>query len=230
MRVVDNTKDLEDGGYEMHQPFLTIFILNLLTSIDNAIVLAGIANRYKNLFAIALTSAVVLTICRTVLIVGIVSVTKFPGLRFTLGLVVLLVAINLANVKIEGGGRQRLPFWNVLFMVVMTDLALSIDTILSVAVISKNVFVIASSVFLSLLPLLLLLPFIVRIMNKVIWLRILAAGFVTELAVDSITDDPWVVHRIPGGHFELFIRIFSAVIVVLYGFWKTYSTNRSISA
>lgn len=204
--------------------FFLIFILNLLTSIDNAIVLGGIADRYKNLFAIGVVSSVVITICRTALIIGIVSVAKWPGLRLGLGVVVLFVALGLANVS-RATDRSRSSFVRVLVMVVLTDLALSVDNILSIAVLSKNPILIASSVFLSLLPLLMLLPLIVRTMDHFIWLRILAAGFVAELAIDSITDDPLVISHVPGGKFEVFVRVSSAVIVILYGLWRTYIAN-----
>lgn len=205
--------------------FISIFLLNLLTSIDNAVVIGGIANRYKNLFAIGVVSAAVITVCRTLLIIGIVSIVKWPGLRMTLGILVAIVAVSLANVDIDDR-RGDSGFWKVLLMVVATDLALSVDNILSIAVLSKNPMVIASSVFLSLLPLLMLLPWIVKVMNQVPWLRILAAGFVAELAVDSITDDPIVKPHVPGGHVEMAVRIGFAVLVVLYGFWRTYWTGR----
>lgn len=202
----------------MH-PFFSIFILNLLTSMDNAIVLSGIAKQHKNLLAIGFLSSVVITVCRTALIMGVASVSNLPGLRLTLGIIVLFVALNLANVK-TNVERDGVSFWHVLLMVVVTDLALSVDNILSLAVLSKNLFVVASSVFLSLLPLLMLLPTIVRTMERVVWLRVFAAGFVAELAIDSITDDPWVVDRIPRGHFELILRIASAIVIILYGFWR----------
>lgn len=203
----------------MHQ-FVTIFMLNLLTSIDNAIVIGGIVKRLKNVFAIGVVSAVVITLTRTALIMGVVSVVTMPGLRLSLGIVVLIVAINLANLKRMDNRAGKNRFWRVLIMVVATDLALSVDNILSIAILSKNVSIIATSVFLSLLPLLLLLPTIVRVMDQVLWLRILAAGFVAELAIDSITDDPWVIRRIPSNHVEWLLRASSAAVVIVYGFWR----------
>lgn len=203
----------------MHQ-FVTIFMLNLLTSIDNAIVIGGIVKRLKNVFAIGVVSAVVITLTRTALIMGVVSVVAMPGLRLSLGIVVLIVAINLANLKRMDNRAGKNRFWRVLIMVVATDLALSVDNILSIAILSKNVSIIATSVFLSLLPLLLLLPTIVRVMDQVLWLRILAAGFVAELAIDSITDDPWVIRRIPSNHVEWLLRASSAAVVIVYGFWR----------
>ena len=205
----------------MLKEFVAVFLLNLLTSIDNAIVLAGIANRYKNLWAMAAASSVILTICRTALIVGIVSVVAWPGFRMVLGIAVLLVAINIANVK-TGEQREHSTFFRVLLTVIVTDLALSVDNIMSIAILSKHTVLIAVAVFLSLLPLFMLLPFIVRIMDQIAWLRVLAAGFVAELAIDSIMDDPLLIRRIPAGHFELFVRISSAAIVIIYGLWKTY--------
>lgn len=205
----------------MLQQFLAIFLVNFLTSIDNAIVLAGIANRYKNLLVLGAVSSIVITVCRTALIMGIVSVTKWPGFRLTLGLAVLIVAFNIANASSEET-RDKSGFWRVLFVVIATDLALSVDNIMSIAIISKNVILIALSVFLSLFPLFMLLPVMVKVMDQLAWLRILAAGFVAELAIDSITDDPFVAPHAPKGHMELFLRAGFALLVILYGVWRTY--------
>lgn len=207
--------------------FVSIYVLNLLTSIDNAIVLGGIAKRHRNLFAIGFVSSVVITVCRTLLILGLTSVVKLPGLRFTLGIIVLFVAINLANVRLSRG-RHQMSFGRVVVMVVATDLALSVDNIFSLSMLSKNVFVIASAVFLSLLPLLMLLPVIVRVMNHVVWLQVLAAGFVAELGIDSITDDPWIAPKIPHGAVEVIVRVGSAVVVILYGFWRVFVERKRL--
>lgn len=206
------------------QEFLALFLLGFLTSVDNAIVLGGIAHQYRNLLAIGLASSLVITVCRTALIMGIVSVVHWPGLRFTLGILVLFVAISIASVKKESG-RTHAPFWRVLLTVTAMDLTLSIDNILSIAVMSKNLFLIALSTFLSLVPLLMLLPVIVRVMNQVAWLRVLAAGFVAELAVDSITDDPWIVHSVPSGGSEVLFRVLAALLVISYGLWRTYAKH-----
>ncbi|QSO53364.1 hypothetical protein JZ785_05710 [Alicyclobacillus curvatus] len=201
---------------------LAIYVINLLTSIDNAIVIGGIANRHKNLLPILAVSSVVITVCRTALIVGIASVAAWPGFRLLLGVGVLFVAIGLARVPMDDRKHFGTSFWGVLSMVVVTDLALSVDNVLSIAVLSANPLVIAASVFFSLLPLFMLLPVMITVMNQVLWLRILAAGFVAELAVDSITDDPFLKHSVPSGRMELLLRVLSAVIVIAYGFWHVY--------
>lgn len=203
------------------KPFIAIFLINVLTSIDNVIVVGGIASRYRYLVPISLASTVVITVCRTLVIMGIGRITAWPGFRFMLGAAVFIVALQLANARADGN-RENQSFWRVLLLVVVTDMALSVDNVLSISMISKNPIVVASSVFLSLLPLLLLLPIIVRTMDQVIWLRILAAGFVAELAIDSITDDPLIARIAPQGNVEVLLRVASAVVVIIYGFWMTY--------
>jgi predicted tellurium resistance membrane protein TerC len=207
------------------QQFFIIFLLNFLTSIDNAIILGGIINRSKYILVIGLTSVLIITGVRTLVIMSIVTVVQWPGLRFALGVVVLFVAISLARAQ-RGLDRDGTSFWRVLFVVVVTDTALSVDNILSIAVVSKDALIIATSVFLSLLPISLLLPVIVRVMNQATWLRIIAAGFVAELGIDSITDDPVLVQQLPNRHLEIAIRVSAAMMVILYGIWQTYGIKR----
>ena len=140
------------------KPLVVIFLVNLLTSIDNAIVVGGIAKRYQNLLLIGSVSALVITVLRTTIIMGVVSASKVPGLRMGLGFVAIWVAFHLVNVR-EPTERAKGPsLLRLLFIIVAMDTALSLDNILTIAVVSHNVIAIAVGVFLSLLPLLLLLP------------------------------------------------------------------------
>lgn len=213
----------------MLQELLTIFFINFLTSIDNTIVLAGIAKKYKNLLLLGLISSIILTICRTSLIMGVVSVSKWPGFRMALGIGVLIVAINLANAR-PGEERDEYGFWKVLLVLVTTDLALSVDNVMSISIVSRNPFLIAISVLLSLLPLFMLLPAMVKVMDMLAWLRILAAGFVAELSIDSITDDPLISHQVPKGTMEAIVRLSFASLIILYGFWRTYLQKPKVNS
>lgn len=208
------------------EQFIIIFLLNLLTSIDNAIIIGGMAKKAKHLFVIGAVSAFVITVIRTASIMGVVSIAKAPGLRFSVGVVVLWIAVVLAH-QAKPTIRYREPsFGRLLFLITITDLALSIDNILSLAVVSKHTFVVAIAVFTSLLPLLLLLPVIVNVMERIAWLQILVAGFVAELAIDSITDDQWAAAFAPTGRTEILIRAGAAVILILYGIWR-YNLSRA---
>lgn len=208
-------------------PVVTIFLLNLLTSIDNAIVTAGIVKKTQHsLVLVGLASAVILTVCRTALIMGVLSVAWIPGFRIGVGIVVLWVAIGLSQVSAGSTRRQSVPFSRLLVMVVGTDLALSIDNILSLSVVTQNVWVVGFGVLTSLIPLMLLLPMIVRVMKQVVWIQVLAAGFVAELGVDVITDDKFLINRVPSGWREAAIRTCSAGIVIGWGFWQLHRSKR----
>ncbi len=212
----------------MHQ-FMTIFILSLLTSLDNAIVVSGIARRTKhNLMLVGLISSIVLTGCRTALIMGIVSVSTLPGFRLGLGLIVLWVAVRLTELTTESSDRKDISVLRLILLITVTDMALSVDNIVSVATVSKNPWLIGTGVFFSLVPLFLLLPFFANVMKRVEWVQILAAGFVAELAIDAITDDKLLKSRVPTGWTEFIIRSSAALIVILYGFWRYRAAKRSI--
>lgn len=209
------------------QQFATIFVLNLLTSIDNAIVIGGIAKRTRHsLLLIGLVSTILLTIFRTALIMGVLSASNVTGFRIGVGLVVLWVAVRLSELTAVATRRKDTSFLRLIVMIVATDLALSIDNILSLSIVTKNLWIVGFGVFFSLLPLLLLLPICVNVMERMPWIQILAAGFVAELGVDVITDDKLLAPRMPTGWGEVAIRASAAAIVVLYGFWRYRRSRR----
>lgn len=210
------------------QQFATIFVLNLLTSVDNAIVIGGIAGRSRHLLALGVCSAAILTVLRTALIAGVLSVTDKPGWRIILGATVLVIAIGMAHMRPERRARTEPSFLRLLFIILVTDMALSIDNILSLATVSKTLWIIAVGVFISLLPLLLLLPVMARVMDQIAWIRVLAAGFVAELGVDTLTDDKLIITHIPHGTIEVVLRASCAVAVMMYGFWNIYAGRRHI--
>ncbi|MCF8567586.1 hypothetical protein LLE49_22965 [Alicyclobacillus tolerans] len=213
------------------QQFAAIFILNLLTSIDNAIVIGGIVQRTRhNLVLVGAVSALILAFLRTALILGVLSVTDIPGFRIGIGLIVLWVALRLSEVIPDPKREPETTFWRVIVMVVATDLALSIDNILSLSVVTKNPIAVGLGVLLSLLPLLLLLPVVINVMKHIWWLQILAAGFVAELAVDLITDDRILGSRMPTGWKEVIIRGCAALIVMFYGWWKMRRKRKEFSS
>lgn len=209
------------------QQFVTIFVLNLLTSVDNAIVVGSIARRSKHLVALGACSAVILTVLRTALITGVVSVINQPGWSLGLGLVVFAVSLRMAHIQTDT--RKPEPrFWNLLAVIVVTDLALSIDNILSLAVVSKTIWLIGVGVFLSLVPLLMLLPVISRVIEQILWLQVLAAGFVAELAADTVLDDRSLVPRVPSSRTEYIIRSICALAVLAYGAWRLRLSRQAV--
>lgn len=203
-------------------------MLNLLTSVDNAIVVGSIARRSKHLLALGACSAVILTVLRTALITGVVSVVNRPGWSLGLGLIVFAVSIRMAHIQTDDTRKVEPRFWNLLAVIVVTDLALSIDNILSLAVVSKIVWMIGVGVFLSLLPLLMLLPVISRVIDQIAWIQVLAAGFVAELAADTVLDDRWLAKRVPSVHIEFFMRAACAALVLGYGAVRLYRARRRI--
>lgn len=208
------------------QQLATVFVLNLLTSIDNAIVIGGIAQKTRhNLMIVGLVSAIILAACRTALIMGVLSFVNIPGFRIGLGLVVLFVALRLSQIS-PSPQRKELSFSRLVFVIVVTDLALSVDNVVSLSVVTKNPWTVGTGVLLSLIPLLMLIPVFVNIMERIMWIQILAAGFVAELGADAITDDKLVVSRMPTGWREVVIRASVALIVILYGIWRIYHNRK----
>jgi predicted tellurium resistance membrane protein TerC len=205
--------------------FVTIFLLNLLTSIDNAIVVGGIAQKTRhNLYLIGALSAVLLTICRTALILGVLSIAGIAGFRIALGALVLVIAVRLSLVTAPDD-RKEPSLLRLLCVIVVTDLALSLDNILSLSITARDPWVIGFAVLAGLVPLLTFLPLFVGVMSRLLWIQLLAAGFVGELGFDVMTDDKWLLPYMPTGWKEAALRTSVALLVILLGAWRMYRTR-----
>src|SRR5579875_3265253 len=198
--------------------FWTIFVLSVLTSVDNAVIVSGIARRSRyNLVLVGLLAALILSALRTPMVLGVVSVRHLTGLRLCLGIAVLWVAVRLC--RVEPDARDEMSFGRLLTVIVVTDLALSLDTVLGLAVVARNPLLVWLGVACSLLPLYALLPVFAEVMERVWWMQILTAGFVAELGIDSITDDPLLPLHLSGRP-EILVRAAAAAVTIAYGFWR----------
>ncbi|ATY83997.1 hypothetical protein CVV65_02680 [Kyrpidia spormannii] len=197
-----------------------VFMVNLVMSVDNIIVVAGIVRRSPHLVAIAVISTFTLTAVRTGLIAGLHRLPQVPGLQLALGGMVLGIACKMTHIPGTRGGSDP-PLWQLLSSVVLADLALSVDNMMVLALISKDLATIAIGTGLSLLLLLSFLPIITRTMQQIPLLQIVAAGFVALLGVRAMLQDPLVDTRlqaglpVPGGQQDLPPAV--AAALVLYG-------------
>lgn len=197
--------------------FLHVFFVNLVTGIDNVVIIGGLVRKsYHPRWLIILYSAVLLTISRTGFIFTFHSVTHLTGLRLILGCTVLWIAIKMAMIDSEQT-RRKYPLLPILLLITMTDLALSFDNILSISVVSHDIFKISSGVFFSTLLLLLLLPVTQAAFIHVPWLRILVAGLITQLSVELIAYDPILQRLFNNGVTVQVISIGAASLVILFG-------------
>ena len=177
----------------MFQAISQVFILNLITAIDNAIILATIFKRSPNRpWLLAICSAVILTVTRVGLVSGIQTLMHLPAIELVLGVILLLLAAQTTIVEVK---RERNSFLWLLCLVFITDLAVSFDNIVAVVAVSEHPVIIAIGVFCSLLPLFLMLPFITIFFARFPWVQIVAAGIMGYTAVGVIMNDP-LFHRL----------------------------------
>lgn len=195
---------------------IQVFLLNLATSIDNVIIIGGILGRSGRVVSISLCSALILTLIRTVLISGIHILTRIPGTQLTLGGLVLWVAFRTADVK-GATARTESSFWQLLLMVVLCDFTVSMDTVMTLAAVTHDMWKVALGIFLSLLPLFLLVLLVTRVMNQIFWVRTLAAAFIAQLAVRAMLKDPLIHGALDRIHDLHLAPMGVSFIILVYG-------------
>lgn len=177
------------GVWHLIHMVLKVFILNFATAMDNVIILASIFNRAPSrLWRLILCSTLVLTATRVILVHGIHLLTRVPGLQLCLAALLMVLAIRTAMV--ERPAERSESFGRLLFLVFITDLAVSIDNIVSIASASSNFIELVVGVFLSTLVLLLMLPVFMKVFHYVPWLQIIAGGIMAQAAVHVMVKDP----------------------------------------
>ncbi|WP_200760333.1 TerC family protein [Effusibacillus dendaii] len=111
-----------------------VFLLHLVTSIDNAFVIAGIIKHSVGpRMRVLLLSIAALTVGRTVCILFAQSLASFPGLKFISGLITFLLALKMAK---SVQYRKKSSLFSITFLVVIADLTISLDNILATAALS----------------------------------------------------------------------------------------------
>lgn len=203
------------GGTRLIHSIIQVFILNFVTALDNAIVLAGIfkVNPSSRYWFLAASSMILLTLTRVILVLGIRPLSAMPGLQLALGAILLVLALRTANVTKKQRGNQSLA--RLLGLIIVTDLAVSFDNLVSIMAVTTNVVAVGVGVFLSIVPLMLLLPIVTDVFSRMPWVQIIAAGVMAQTAVQVLVTDPLLRHQIWIAKFTTHISLLVALVLTV---------------
>ncbi len=162
-------------------PLVSIIVINLVLSGDNAVVIGLAAHRLppkQRRVAIALggAGAVVLRLILTAVATLLLLV---PGLRQVGGALLLLIAFRLLKVEEESeeGVKQAVTFRDAIITILLADLIMSLDNILGVAAVANgNVPLLVVGLALSMAIVMFGGGLIAELMNKIEWLTYVGAA------------------------------------------------------
>ena len=217
------------GGTSLIHSAIQVFILNFVTALDNAIVLAGIFKSQPSslYWFLAAVSTILLTLTRVILVLTIHPLSSLPGLQLLFGVMLLGIALHTANVTRDERGNRSLvglkdervnPSLLRLFgLILVTDLAVSFDNLVSIIAVTTNVTAVAMGVFLSIVPLMFLLPIITKVFSKMPWVQIIAAGVMTQTAVQVLAKDPLVRNNVSVTKYTVHTSLVVALVLTAMG-------------
>lgn len=177
---------------------LTVFVVNLVLSGDNGVVIALAAKslaRALRLRAITVGAAcaVLLRVAATFYATPLLNI---EFLRLTGGVVILWIAVSLFNEAEPGAKHTKHPagFWKAIWLIIAADLTMSTDNIIAIAAVAQGNFL------LLLIGLGLSIPFVVfastliaNLMDKHPVVVYLGAGILGKVGAEMIISDPFAV-------------------------------------
>jgi len=210
------------------QEVLKVFLINLISDIDNMLILGTILRRYS-LFNITIPAILVLTFTRTVYVAIIEVLSKFPLFHLLVGIILLIIAFRLVTRSIKEVRQLRFPNTflfkvKVLVLLAATDFLICMDSVLVIYEFSTRMLTVLIGIFASLLISLHFLPLIEKMAANFFWINVIAAGFIAQNAVSILAKDPvlmdWIGHIqqwYPNTNFVAITANGTIILVVLTG-------------
>lgn len=205
------------------QNWFIIFIYNLFTNVDNAIMIQNSLNRFSVRSKFRIYLLILLCVLRIVYIACVQSWSKVPYINIVTALIMFFFAIRMVLPKKEM--RRHFSLLWIFSSIAALDLVMGIDSILLSARLSDNVPFIALGV----LPALFLLFFFSYKMEemffKMPWLEIAIAGFLAQLAVLQLKKEPGILLLLQEEWFDLMGILAMCLIcgVGWFNFWRSRS-------
>ena len=172
-----------------------VFLVTLLSDIDNMLILGAILRKYTHL-KVTLPAIIVLTLSRALYVFMIKRLLDVPFLQFLMGIILLLIAFKLVRKSIDGESFTRPAHHSiflklkVLSVIAITDFLICLDSVVIIAGISQHVEAVTLGILFSLLVSLLFLPLVIKLATTFFWINIIAGAFIAQNAVFGILKDP----------------------------------------
>ncbi|MFE0504313.1 TerC family protein [Peribacillus butanolivorans] len=183
------------------QELFIVFFINLVSDIDNMLILGTILRKHSYL-NITLPAAMVLTLTRTIYVVSVNGLSNVPMVHLLTGIILLVIAFKLVTRSIREEDliyrSKHFAFIKikVLLLLAATDFLICLDSVIAISNISQHVVPVTIGIFCSLLISLFYLPLIIKLVSTFAWINIIVGGVIAQNAIIGIVNDPWLANWI----------------------------------
>ena len=209
--------------WEFFIGFVSIIIINLVLSGDNAFVIAMAVRslsgrqRMKGI-AFGVGAAVIL---RIVLTLFAAQLLRIEYIKFIGGAVIIWIAVKLL---VEGAPEDKIQkqaktLWQAIWIIVVADITMSIDNVLAIAAASKgNLFLLLFGLGLSIPIVVFASTLLSTLMDKYPIIIYIGAAILGQVGGEMIVTDPFVVLTInPSKIFQYSVEAFFTIGVIVAG-------------
>lgn len=217
--------------------FLSIILINIILSGDNAVVIAlavkNLAPKQKRMGIIFGAGAAV--VLRIILTFCVVQLLAIPFLSFAGGLLILWIAVKLF---VEGAPEdkfktQATTIWKAVWLIVIADLIMSLDNVLAVAgACEGNFFLLVFGLAMSIPIVIFASALLSLLMEKYPIIIYIGAAILGRVGVEMMLTDAYMVKNLAMGKMlQYFLEAMGAVGVIvvgkLYMRWKASNHSKS---
>ena len=180
---------------------LSIVVINLALSGDNAVVIGMAAHRLpsrQRRMAIVFggTAAIVLRIILTVIAAALLQI---PILKLVGGLLLVWIAVHLLEEEEEAaeGVKVAASMRDAIVTILVADLVMSTDNVLGVAAASRgSTFLLVFGLVTSMAILMFLGGLVANLIDRCWWLAYVGSAVIAWTGATLVLDDPFVVERV----------------------------------
>lgn len=173
---------------------LSITVLNLLLSGDNALVIAlavrTLPKRQRAYGQIwGALGAVVLRLVGVAIVAMLLRITL---LQLIGGLLLIWIAVRLVKTSDDAGGHVKhgTSLWQAIWIIVVADVTMSLDNVLAIAAAARgDLFLVTFGIGLSLPIVIWGAGLLARLMNRYVWIVWLGGGFLGYVAAEMALED-----------------------------------------
>ncbi|KMY51446.1 TerC family protein [Peribacillus loiseleuriae] len=220
------------------QEFFKIFFINLICDIDNMLILGTILRNHSCLH-LTIPAAMLLTFTRTIYVILIDRLSYVPMLQMLMGIILLFIAYKVVTTLIweedqySHSTRSTNSKVKVLLLLAATDFLISLDNVIVISRISQHVVPVIIGIFCGLLISLFFLPLIIKLVKTFFWINIIAGGFITLNAINSIVNDPklanwidYINYLFPNANIVNLVTNGAVILTIIIGIFSYIKHHR----
>ncbi|MBU9713126.1 TerC family protein [Evansella tamaricis] len=218
----------------MHTELLMIFLISVITDLDNIVIYLYFLKKKPTILFIAIFVGI-LSLNRTIYVSFVHQLTNIPGIHILIGLFILFIAFKMTTKQFAVDRRRRTNVIKTVGTILVVDFFLSIDGVILITNVSDTYSLIFVGIAMSLFLLLLFSPLVFHLLKYFPWFYLLAGTFIGYTGTKSIISDPyvhhWIMvlnHKLPGVDVINLFSLCIALLLFVIGIGRRIGNDRIV--